>query len=549
MPAFKLDIEIPPEQRTPLVERLLSIIDELVEKKREQARRIEALEREVNRLRGLPETPVRAPVQPSSLERPTPPPRSGKPARRRKRKRRPPGKRAKFQGVRIDRTVILEPDAVPAGATRAGYKSFLQYELEIHSEVIRYRRACYRLPNGTLLVAPRPPHLRGQFGPGLRCHVLHQYYHNQVTRPLLLEDLREFGVNISSGGLDGLLTQGLDQFHEEKDGLLPAGAAVSDYLQTDDTGGRHQGENCHTLYIGNELFASFVTSESKSRINFLRTLLASSTTHLLAGDALYYMEHYGLPAKLLRRIEHAHQKQGDRRYTDAQAWERQLNRWGVESPEHRRIMTEAVLFNTLLIDTQIHQLSIVSDDAGQFKVLGMELQLCWMHAERHVARLVPTTPSQRTAYDRERRAIWKYYQRLKAYRQTPTAARRVRLERDFDTLFRSRRTSYPDLNAALQKIHDRKEQLLLVLEHPELPLHNNGGEGDIRSFVRVKKVSGGTRSDLGRRCRDTFASLKKTCRKLAVSFRGYLQDRIYGIGQIPTLPEIIRQKASETITT
>ncbi len=76
-------------------------------------------------------------------------------------------------------------------------------------------------------------------------------------------------------------------------------------------------------------------------------------------------------------------------------------------------------------------------------------------------------------------------------------------------------------------------------------MHTNAVESDIREFVKRRKISGGTRSDAGRRCRDTFASLKKTCRKLGIRFWDYLQDRIRGLGQIPRLGDLIRQKARE----
>ena len=74
-------------------------------------------------------------------------------------------------------------------------------------------------------------------------------------------------------------------------------------------------------------------------------------------------------------------------------------------------------------------------------------------------------------------------------------------------------------------------------------------ESDIREFVKRRKISGGTRSDAGRRCRDTFASLKKTCRKLGVRFWDYLKDRVSGLGQIPRLADLIRQKAQEATAT
>lgn len=74
------------------------------------------------------------------------------------------------------------------------------------------------------------------------------------------------------------------------------------------------------------------------------------------------------------------------------------------------------------------------------------------------------------------------------------------------------------LDRLLRRIHKNKSELLLVLERPEIPLHTNGSERDIRDHVKKQKISGGTRSELGRQCRDTFSSLKKTCRKLRISF-------------------------------
>ena len=90
-----------------------------------------------------------------------------------------------------------------------------------------------------------------------------------------------------------------------------------------------------------------------------------------------------------------------------------------------------------------------------------------------------------------------------------------------------------------------RAKLLRVLERPEVPLHNNLSEGHIRDYVKKRKISGSTRSESGRRARDTFASLKKTCRRLGVNFWEYLQDRVRGLGQIPRLADLIRQKAEE----
>ena len=116
-------------------------------------------------------------------------------------------------------------------------------------------------------------------------------------------------------------------------------------------------------------------------------------------------------------------------------------------------------------------------------------------------------------------------------------------QRDSDRLF-SQTTAWAELNESLLKIHVRQETLLLVLEHPEIPLHNNLSENDIRQYVKKRKISEGTRSEAGRRARDTFLSLKTTCRKLGHSFWEYLQSRITGMTTVPPLGDLIHQKAT-----
>ena len=114
------------------------------------------------------------------------------------------------------------------------------------------------------------------------------------------------------------------------------------------------------------------------------------------------------------------------------------------------------------------------------------------------------------------------------------------MEERFEEIF-TQKTNYQMLNLALGRIYVNKAELLLVLDRPEIPLHNNLSENDIREYVKRRKVSGSTRSELGRRCRDTFTSLKKTCRKLGVSFWEYLLDRTSRTHRIPPLPELMFQ--------
>jgi len=112
----------------------------------------------------------------------------------------------------------------------------------------------------------------------------------------------DLGIDISTGQIDRLLSEGHDQFHEEKDGLLPAAREVSDYFQADDTGARHLGKNAYTTVIANPFFASFTTTNSKSRINFLKLLCAPHVEYVIGEDALLYLEFQGLSQSLLRHL-------------------------------------------------------------------------------------------------------------------------------------------------------------------------------------------------------------------------------------------------------
>jgi hypothetical protein len=185
-------------------------------------------------------------------------------------------------------------------------------------------------------------------------------------------------------------------------------------------------------------------------------------------------------------------------------------------------------------------LVILSDDAGQFHVL--RHALCWVHAERTIHKLLPFSAAQREAVETVRGQIWELYQDLKAYQQAPCPQQKGQLAGRFETIFTAQ-TCFQTLNLALTRLYQNKAELLLVLDRPEVPLHNNGSERDIREYVKKRKISASTRSETGRSARDTFLSVKKTCRKLGLSFWAYLQDRLTRTQQIPPLPQLIRAAA------
>ena len=184
---------------------------------------------------------------------------------------------------------------------------------------------------------------------------------------------------------------------------------------------------------------------------------------------------------------------------------------------------------------------IVSDAAGQFKVFNHAG--CWVHTERVLSNLIPANELEREVL--EKAQFWSCFNELKAYKQDPQPDKKVAVTAQFDNIFTAKTDSeYPELNEALASIHKRKEELLLVLDHPHIPLSNNISENDIREVVKKRKISAGPRSDAGRDCRDTFLSLKKTCKKLGISFWDYLLDRMKKRYGIPPPSDLILAHAS-----
>src|SRR5262249_19767290 len=185
-------------------------------------------------------------------------------------------------------------------------------------------------------------------------------------------------------------------------------------------------------------------------------------------------------------------------------------------------------------------LGVLSDGAGQFVVLVHAA--CWVHADRLFAKLLPHNEQHRAVIENIRSQIWDLYRDMQAYRAQPQETRRPHLQARFDAIT-EQRTGYPNVDSGLKEMREHRADLLRALERPEMPFHNNAMQSDISEFGERRRMSGGTRNDAGRRCRDTFASLKKTCRKLGLRFWDYLQDRVRALGNIPRLAQLIRLAA------
>jgi len=468
------------------------------------------------------------------MERGTEPPGSSS------KQKRPRGSTRSKLTIDEERTVKVA--APPRGSRFKGYRSFVVQDLVVHAHVVNFRRERWQTPDGEVMTAPLPAGIDDHFGPQLRRFVLAQYHQAQTTVPRLVTLLRSLGLFVSKRQVVRLLIEGQDGFLTEARDVLRAGLISAPWITADDTGARHKASNGFCTQMGNAHFAWFGTTGSKSRLNFLELLRAGYDDYVINAEALAYMRERALAAHVVARlVEHP-----DRHFSDRKAWNAHLDALGITAlkvnPDPVLIATEGALWGSVKAHGLLPDTVIVSDDAGQFKVGSHGL--CWVHAERLVHKLDTFTDDNRAAQTTVRELIWEFYADLKAYRCAPTPQRKAALWARFDRIF-TRKTGFVTLDRLLTRLHANKSELLMVLDRPEIPLHTNGSENDIRCHVTRRKLSGGTRSDLGRDCRDAFLGLAKTCAKLKIAFWDYLGDRLVvpGAQAIPHLPEIILAKA------
>jgi hypothetical protein len=184
---------------------------------------------------------------------------------------------------------------------------------------------------------------------------------------------------------------------------------------------------------------------------------------------------------------------------------------------------------------------MISDDAGQFGKISLYHALCWIHEIRLYKKLNPHMDYHRDLLRKFLARVWAFYDMLDKYRENPDGKEKEKLEKEFDALF-STKTGYEELDKRIALTKQKKEELLLVLRFPEIPLHNNPAELALRELVVKRKISNGTRSEDGKTAWENMLSILDTCRKLGVSFFDYIKDIFSGKYTMPSLAHLISQK-------
>jgi hypothetical protein len=405
--------DIPESERTPIVialhaictqqqEQLVKQQEQLVKqqeqlvKQREQIHllkeQVQGLKDEIARLKGHKPKPK---IKPSTLEQ-----GGGKDAGDDSKR---PGSAKRRKDLEIHETVTVPPAGIPEGSRFKGYEEYTVQDLILKPHNTVYRLEYWLTPDGQRLVGQLPTEAGdGHFGTTLVSFILYQYYHCDVTQPLIWEQLDDLGIDISTGQVNRIITEGKEVFHQEKAEILRVGLEVSPYVHVDDTGARHQGKNGYCTHVGNELFAYFESTGSKSRINFLEVLRGEHQDYVLSDVALDFMRIQKLPQD---HLEHLCAHQGHR-FESKEVWKELLWFLGITGERHVRIATEGALLGSVLDHGVNPELAIMSDDAGQFNLVLLLHMLCWIHAERLLAKLVGFNDGQREDLELVRGQVW-----------------------------------------------------------------------------------------------------------------------------------------------
>ena len=456
-----------------------------------------------------------------------------------KARKRSRGKKRSKQLIPTEKITLTIPESeLPEGAILKDYQQYTVQEMETRVRVICYRVARYSLPCGKIIKAKKPiDETLGHFGPELIQHVVYQYHHNNVPQCKILKELCDKSIDISAGQINTILAKTAVALKSEYEEIFESAKKESDIICVDDTGERHKKENWFCTAIQNKFFAYYKSTKSKSRISFLKTMGGKHNDFVLNDEAFAYMRFCKIRKEIIDILLQFQNKILSSEPEFDQFIEGTLLTCyrGVKS---LRNIKEACLIGALIYHGLDPNLILLSDGAGQFNLF--RHALCWVHIGRCFKKYIPEDKEDEADLTRVCDDFWAYYEMLDKYSEDPSIECPQRLRAKFDKIFRQSVKS-EKLSSLLFSIWEKRDELLRVLENPNTPLHNNGTESVIRPRVVKRKISGPTRSEIGRESRDIFASLDRTCRKNGISFWNFLGSRIKKDKTIPFLSEIIRQ--------
>ena len=521
---------------------LLNLVEALPATVRELQAEVQRLRDENNHLKGEQGRPDFKPNR--GGKQPGPGPDHSSEAERRKPQVWQKG--GKLAKITINREAVLTVDQaqLPADAEFKGYEDSIVQDVVLRTDNVLFHKEKYYSPSACrTYLAELPPGYTGQFGPGIKALALVQYFACNVAEPKILEFFTNVGIHLSAGELSNWLIKDWSDLHAEKAAIYKAGLESSPWHHLDDTATRVNGQNEHCHVVCNPLYTAYFTTARKDRLTIVDVLRnLDARTFRVNAEAIALLRVFGLAQCTVRRVQGLPH---DQDWSEAELSALLDTHMPSLGPQHRARILEAAAVAAYHAQMAFPVVKLLlCDDAPQFNWVTEQLALCWIHEGRHYKKLSPSSAPFRTALAEFSKQFWLYYDELLAYRQQPSADEKVRLATQFDTLFATV-TGYRALDERIEKTKLKKASLLLVLDHPEIPLHNNPAELGARQRVRKRDVSFGPRTPDGAKAWDTFMTLTATAKKLGVSIYHYIHDRVSGAFEMPDLADTITQRAAE----
>jgi len=435
----------------------------------------------------------------------------------------------KAHKINIDNIVICAIDkaTLPADAINKGYERIISQNIIFKSDNTEYRCEKYYSPSlKKTFIAPLPSDYSGYIASDLKtlCQIFHHSW--DITRSKLISGLATIGIDLSDGMLNKILFEPAPLLIKEKDAILQAGLAGV-YTQIDGTSALVHGEKCVTQIICSPDFTVFTTMAQKSRLHILFALQGEPEDGLQYAynkETEKYLQHF--------KVSNDDKEILKNRFT-GQPIITELEFHQIISKEYPALFAKTNMYKRVcesfafgyyftqkdypIIDC------LVSDDAKEYKMIATETMLCWVHDARYYNKLTPRLENHRTILNDFKERYWKFYHSLLDYKTYPSSETAIELDTKFDELFVPT-TDYDGLNNEICRTKNNKSELLTVLKHPLLPLHNNLAELKARVLVRKRDISLHTMSELGTKVKDAMMSIIQTATQLGVNVWKYIAD-------------------------
>jgi Transposase IS66 family len=314
---------------------------------------------------------------------------------------------------------------------------------------------------------------------------------------------------------------GYAQFKDEKSAIIKAGLSTTPFQHIDDTGAKVDGKQNYMHVLCNQFYTAYFTRPNKSRLTILEILSGGNLEFKFDNQAYHLMRSLQLSAQSVSELQ-------ARITLDAVLNRDQLTTILDElypnSPRRSQIATEASAIPAYQSREDAIEI-LLCDDAPQFKQITEELALCWVHEARHYKKLIPIVAEYRQEVNMFLGKLWDYYRELLKFKAPPNGEDAERLSTQFDKLF-TMPVKYRVLSGCMDRTYAKKHELLTVLRHPELPLHNNPAEHGARAQARKRDISFHTKTVTGTLSKDALMTIVQTARKLRVNIYQYVHDRI-----------------------